>query len=167
VPEISVNRILLDGGVLSLVAGLYILGSMAVNPRLWLTDYPKVIQDAVPPRSRLEKRLATLWGLPFLLLLLGLPFLSGLKLHRADPTVSFTGLFLQILGVSTVFNVVDLVVLDWLLLCLITPGFMVIPGTAGSPGYKAYGHHLRGFWAGALSSVVLSALMAAGLRFFG
>lgn len=164
--EIAVNRILIDGGLLSLVAGLFILGSMAWNPRLWLKDYPQVIQDAVPPRSRAEKRLATFWGLPYLILLLAAPAYSCLRLHRADPTLGFSGLFLHTLGVSTVFNLVDLLLLDWLIVCLITPAFVVIPGTAGSPGYKDYGHHLRGFWAGMLSSVVISALLAGAIAYF-
>jgi hypothetical protein len=58
-----------------------------------------------------------------------------------------------------VFNVFDLVVIDWLVVCLVTPKFVVIPGTEGCAGYKNYAHHARGFAVGMIGSAVWAALV--------
>ncbi len=63
------------------------------------------------------------------------------------------------------FNLVDLLLIDWLLICTITPKFAVIPGTEGMAGYKDYVFHLRGFLIGILISVV-TGLLIAGIVFF-
>ena len=59
----------------------------------------------------------------------------------------------------SVFNVVDLLVLDWPLVAIV-PGFMVLPGTEGSAGYKDYWFHFRGFLIGTVLILVASGLMA-------
>jgi hypothetical protein len=50
--------------------------------------------------------------------------------------------------VLLVFNLVDLLILDWLLFCTITPRWIVIPGTAGMAAYKDYLFHFRAFLKG-------------------
>lgn len=77
-----IRNILLDGGVLSLLASLFIVVSLAINPRIWLHDYPKDIQAQVPPKTEQEKKLSLILGIPFLLLLIGVPFLSTYLLKQ-------------------------------------------------------------------------------------
>ncbi len=62
----SLNRLLLDAGLYALLASIYLLLMLRLNPRLFLQDYPAVIQERVPPKTAQEKRLALLIGLPFL-----------------------------------------------------------------------------------------------------
>jgi hypothetical protein len=64
-----------------------------------------------------------------------------------------------------VFNIVDLLVIDWLIVCTITPRFLIVPGTAGFAGYKDYGHHARGFVVG-VGVVAVTAIIAAGVAKF-
>ena len=71
---ILINRILLDGLILSVTASLFIFISLYVNPRIWLQDYPKEIQAKVPPKSKVEKRLSLIFGIPFLIVLILCPF---------------------------------------------------------------------------------------------
>ena len=47
-----------------------------------------------------------------------------------------------------VFNLFDLLVLDWLLFCTIQPRMMVLPGTQGMAGYRDYRFHFIGFLKG-------------------
>ena len=94
-------------------------------------------------------------GIPILLLLVVVPLISTLTLKRqGGDEVSFMQLSLNAFGVVFIFNLVDLLVLDWLLFCTITPGFMAIPGTEGDPAYKDYGFHFRAFLVGTLLSIV-------------
>ena len=147
------SRIILHGGVLSLLASAFIAITLAINPRLWLQDYPQDIQHRVPPKSTRERRASLIIGIPFLVLLLAIPLASTLTLKvQRGGDVSFLRLAANGFGVLSVFNLVDWLVLDWLLFCTITPQFVVIPGTAGAAGYRDYAFHFRGFLIGTIFS---------------
>jgi hypothetical protein len=62
--------------------------------------------------------------------------------------------------VLSVFNVVDLAVLDWLVFARLRPRFLVLPGTEGLPGYGDYGFYFKGFLTGIWTSLVGSLLVA-------
>jgi hypothetical protein len=159
---VDIRRIVVDGGILSLAASLLLFAILRFNPRLFLQDYPQGIQDAVPAKTKEEKRLSVLLGTPFLVLLAVVPFLSTLALKRHGAgEVPFVQLFLNAFGVVSVFNLVDLVLLDWLVFCTITPRFIVIPGTEGMRAYKDYGYHLRASIRGTVICAVAALVMAA------
>ena len=161
----SFRRIVLDGAILSLVASLLLIVSLRLNPRIWLQDYPEDIQNKVPPKTGQEKRLSLIFGLPFLVLLAAVPFVSTLALKRQDGGVSFLQLFLNAFGVVFAFNLVDLLLLDWLMFCTITPRSVVIPGTEGMKGYKDYSYHFKASVIGTVLSIV-AGLVIAGIVSF-
>lgn len=154
-------RIIVHGGILSLVASAFIVITMSIDPRIWLQDYPQTIQDRVPPKSAEERKVSLILGIPFLVLLLAVPFASTLALkHRHGGDVPFLQLIANGFGVSFIFNLVDWLILDWLMFCTIIPQFVVIPGTEGAAGYKDYAFHLRGFLIGTAFSAVVGAVIA-------
>ena len=81
--------------------------------------------------------------------------------------------FLNMLGfifiIVMMWNVIDLVLMDCLIVCTITPKWVVIEGTEGCKGYKDYMFHFKGFMIGcvysAISAVVLSGIVYLFLRF--
>ena len=153
-------HIVRDGLILSLLATLFILVSIRINPRLWLGDYPKPIQTQVPPKDEQEKRLSRWIGIPFMLLLLGVPLVSAWRLQAlGEGLLPFASLVLIAAGVAFVFNLVDLLLIDWLVFCTLTPDFIILPGTKGHPAYKDYAFHFRGFLTGTLFSAVLGLLL--------
>ena len=160
---LNLGKIVLDGAILSTVASLILIASLYFNPRLFLQDYPKDIQSRVPPKTEKEKRQSLIVGIPFLIVLVAVPFISTLALKRQD--VSFVHLFLNAFGVAFIFNLVDLLLLDWLMFCIITPKFVVIPGTAGMGGYKDYFYHFKASIIGTVLSVV-AGLVIAGIVSF-
>jgi len=154
-------RILVHGGVLSFVASAFIAVTVVLNPRLWLQDYPQDIQDRVPPKTTREKRVSLIIGIPFLLLLLAVPFASTITLKaQQGSAISSLRLAANGFGVSFVFNLVDWLVLDWLVLCTITPRLVVIRGTEGAGGYRDYAFHFRGFLIGTVFSAVAGLAIA-------
>ncbi len=161
---INFAKILLDGSVLSVLASITILGILRFNPRLFLQDYPAKIQEQVPPKTDQEKRFSLLLGIPFLILLFAVPFLSTLSLTHQVVEKSFLPLFINAFGVVFIFNFVDLLVLDWLIFCLITPDFVIIPGTKGMQAYKDYRFHFRAFLIGTVISTI-AGLGIAGIVF--
>jgi len=158
---LTMPRIMVHGGILSLVASAFIAITMWVNPRIWLQDYPRAIQDLVPPKNAEEKALSRILGVPFLILLLAIPLASTLLLKvQSGGVVSYLRLMTNGVGVLFIFNLVDWLILDWLVFCTWTPQFVVIPSTDGAAGYKDYAFHFRGFLIGTAFSAVVGALTA-------
>jgi hypothetical protein len=158
---LDVGKILLDGAILSLLASLILLALLRYNPRLFLQDYPESIQNQVPPKTESEKKQSLVLGIPYILLFVVVPFLSTLGLMRqSSGEATLFQLFLHAFGVVFIFNVVDLIFLDWLLFCTITPDFMVIPGTEGSGAYKNYFYHLKASLVGTVLSLVAGWVIA-------
>lgn len=150
--------ILIYGVPGSLVLSALILAMVWHNPRLLLQDYPKDVRAAVPPKTPAEKRWSAYWAGVFLLLMIAFPGFAALSAQAAHQ--GFLGDFLSAFGVSFLFNLVDWLILDWLIVCTITPRFVVIPGTEGMAGYKNYAMHLKGFLVGTVVSVTVGVLIA-------
>lgn len=157
---INLSRTLTDGGILSLIASIYLMGVLRFNPRLFLQDYPEAIQSRVPPKTEAETRQSLIIGIPFLILLAAVPFLSTLALKRSGEVILFLQLFLNAFGVAFIFNLVDLLILDWVLFCYFTPSFVVIPGTEGMAAYKDYGYHFRASLIGTVLSIIAGLVIA-------
>ena len=124
---------LIYGVLASLVLSALILALLWHNPRLLLQEYPKDVRAAVPPKTSAEKRLSAYWAAVFLLLLIAFPMLAAFSAKAAHQ--GLPRIFLSAFGVSFLFNLVDWLILDWLIICTITPAFVVIPGTEGMAGY--------------------------------
>ena len=140
------TKILIDGAILAVGVSAFLVGAMLYNPRLYLNkgDIPPDILEAVPPKTREEKRLSLLIGLPFLMFTLGFLLYSTIGFNRGvGGDASFWLLFAHAMGVLLIPFFVDLLILDWLIFCTITPSFVVYPGTEGFAGYKDYSFHLK------------------------
>ena len=157
----NLGRILVHGGILSLLSSLFLIAVLYYNPRLFLQDYPDEVQASVPPKTAKERRQSLLTGVPFLLLFVIVPFFSTLALKNQAGGATFVELFLNAFGIVFSFNVVDWLLLDWLMFCTLTPGFVVIPGSEGMDSYKDYAFHFRGFLIGTLLSLVAGLVIAA------
>jgi hypothetical protein len=156
---LNITKILIDGGILSLLVSIWLMFTLRVNARIFLHDYPPAIQEKVLPKTVAEKRLTYVFGIPFMLLLILGAFFSTMVLKASDET-QFWVLWLNAAGIMFVFNVVDWLILDWLIFCTITPHFVVIPGSEGMAAYKDYGFHFRGFFHGIVYSVLGGLIIA-------
>lgn len=133
---------------LLVVAGMLLVA--VGGPRALARGIHPDLKALLPPLTGPEKRRALLWGAPLLLIMLGLPqgYLIAASLAGRD----FWGLWLDGYLILMSFNLVDLLIVDWLILCCWTPKFVVLPGTEGHPAYKDYAFHA---WASLRGSVLL------------
>jgi hypothetical protein len=137
-----------------------------INPRFSLPDLPRDIQDAVPPLTKKEKRAASLFAVPFFVMVLAIPFMSTLALNGQNAgNVAFCLLFLNAYGILLAANVAELILVDLLLICTITPKFVVIPGTEGLAGYRDYAHQIKAHLRGSVLMAVLALIIAAMVSF--
>jgi hypothetical protein len=125
--SLALQRVLIDGSLLSLVLGVIVLGSLMYNARLWLQDYPKPIREKVPPLSAAEKRERAVLAV----LVMGILFGGVILEARQAGTISFGAAYLRILIMLVMFNVFDAVVLDLFIITLLKPRFVIIPGMEG------------------------------------
>jgi hypothetical protein len=157
----NLTKIQVDGAVLSLFVSLWILFALWINPRIFLHDYPAKIQEMVPPKTKTERQLTYVFGVPLMLMLLLGPFLSTLSL-KTYGEAQYWAFWLNAAGVLWVFNIVDWLILDWLIFCTLTPRFIIIPGSEGMAEYKDYSFHFRGFLKGTAFSII-GGLIIAGI----
>lgn len=108
-------------------------------------------------RARKQRRLV---GVPVFALLFGIIVFSSVRLTRIGGDETFFAVFLGTFTVLLVFNLVDLLILDWFVFNTLTPGFVVLPGTEGARGYSDYGFHFRAFLKGVAGALVVSLLVA-------
>lgn len=142
-----------------MVGSTYLLVLLRFNPRIFLGHYPKEIQEVVPPRSKKERRRALWLGL-----LIGAPFGSALLWRTATlGSHSFLELFAYAFGVLFIFNLVDLVILDWLIVCWIKPRWVILPGTEHIAVPNPYVHHLKEFLIGTVGLAIVGLAIAAVL----
>ena len=159
-------RTLRDGALLSAVASTYLLVLLRFIPRMFLEHFPKEIRAIVPPKSDKERRMSILLGVPLGLLFLGSTFASALSYRAsAQRSLSFWELFAHVFGLFFLFNLVDLLILDWLIVCRFTPRWLVIPGTEHLVMPKEYFYHFKGFLTGTAVSVIGGLAITALLHF--
>jgi len=73
------------------------------------------------------------------------PFASALLWRTATlGSHSFWELFAYAFGVLFIFNLVDLLILDWLIVCWLEPRWVILPGTEHIVIPKQYLHYFKG-----------------------
>ena len=161
-----ISNIILHGFIFAIILTAYLLFVMVkLGPRIWgFSDYPKEITKKVPPQTKSEKKKGYLLSIPFFLFSLSFPIVSTLILrNQFGGEIDFLTAFLNIFGILMFFNVVDLVILDWIIVGTITPKFVIIPGTEDMKDkeYKDFRiTHAKGHIWGTLLIAVLSLLLA-------
>jgi hypothetical protein len=154
-------RIVRDGSLLSVVASTYLLVLMRANPRIFVRHYPVEIREIVPPKSEKERRRSIFLGL-----LIGAPFASALLWRTVTlRSHSFWELFAYAFGVLFIFNIVDLLIIDWLVVCWWKPLWVILPGTEHIVISNPYLHHFKGFLVGTVGLVFVGLAVAALVYF--
>jgi hypothetical protein len=138
-----------------------VLVLVRINPEIMLGDYPPDIQAKYGPMSERSKRQRIPVAILFLVVMFAIvaasfaPILGAIDRPRLF-LASFTNLFV----VFSVFNILDWLVLDWLIVVTLRPRFLVLPGTDGMAGYGDYAFHFRGFLIGIAITLVASVLLS-------
>lgn len=157
---LSVGAIILHGVILSIGLSVINLAGMYLNPRIMLQDYPKEIQAQVPPQTNAEKRQQAIMGIFFFGFALALIFYSNAQLVARAGQTEFLPIFLNTYLVFEIFNLFDLLVLDYLVMMVLKPKFLFIPGSEHMEQYNTFGFHFRGFLIGLIIGFVASGIIS-------
>lgn len=131
-------------------------------PWLLVHDYPEDIRKAVrlPEPTPAQRRNGVLFLVFGYVILIGTLMAAGL-IHYDTGPVSFGTVLLHLWIICLMWNVTDLLIMDWLMFCTITPKCFVLPGTEGCKGYKDYKFHFTGFLKGCLYMTLFALFFAA------
>lgn len=162
--QIFLNSVLVCGVVLSVVLSVIMIISAAIAPDMWVGDYPPDIKEKFGPMSDRASRFRPYVAVVFFLAVLAIPLIGLFSLQSTLGAISFLAALAFSSLVLLVFNVFDLLVLDWLLFCTIQPRPMVLAGTEGMAGYRDYRFHFIGFLKGfgfcAIGGLVIASIWA-------
>ncbi len=154
---------LLYGLILSVLLLGVLLAAASLKPVVPASVVPPDVPAyAVPPEveaRRQRKRLLV----PVLLAIVGTLTAAVWTLPAAGIAPSFATVFACGFLVAFVFNLFDLLVIDWLLIVAWRPRWFVPPGTEGDAANRTYRFHFVGFLKG-LGFCVVAGLFAATLN---
>jgi hypothetical protein len=131
----------------------------AVPARVALADVPAGAGPSKADMRRERKRLAV----PVLLAVVATLTAAVWTLPMAGIGPGFGTVFALGFLVAFVFNLFDLLVIDWLLIVAWHPRWFVPPGTEGDAANRTYRFHFKGFLKG-LGFCVVAGLITAGLN---
>ena len=156
-----ITNALVFGVILSAILFPVILVIVRINPEIMLRDYPPDVQAKYGPMSDRTKRQRIPIALGVLTLLLAVILASLAPVRTAtDAGSPFPTAFAHFFAMFSVFNLLDWLVLDWLIVVTLHPRFLILPGTEGMAGYRDYAFHFRGFLVGIPITLVASLLLA-------
>jgi hypothetical protein len=129
---VLLNRVLIDGGILSVALGIMLFVSLNYNARLFLGDYPKPIRDKVPPLTAKEKRDRTVLMVLLLVVITGVLTFSARQIKaESGGSITFGQAYLNLFLVLMIFNLFDALVIDLVWLTWFKPKFVILPGMEG------------------------------------
>lgn len=161
---LSLERILIDGALFTLLMSALILVSLVINPRIWINDYPPEIRQRAAPLSASEKQFRSLFTVLFLAGFVVVPYLSTRALaEAAGESASFLTLYLHAFALFNLFNLFDAFVIDWLFLGVLHPKFAFIPEAWGQRELFTDGGKLVRDWLKGIVFCVVGALVITGV----
>lgn len=158
----AVGRILLEAIVWSALWMVMVSLSVRRFPFTIEHDYPEEARRVanLPKPSPQERRRGILFGAVSFLILFGLLLAFAVfdPMHR-EP--SFTKIFLHLWLICMAWNVVDLVIVDWLLICTLSVACYLLPGTEEGVNHRQYRFHAIGFAKGFVVMSLIALLLSA------
>jgi hypothetical protein len=154
---------LLAGFVLSAVLTILIIISLKINREIYYSDYPKDVQEFWGPMSEKARRQRMVLVPIFFGLIIGAIVWSTIRLGALPGVgVTFLSVFASSMIIFQIFNAVDAVIIDWLILMVLWPTLGILPGTEHFASYRDPRMHITNFLKGiAISGFV--GLITAGI----
>lgn len=149
------------GTMLSAVLTILILGSLYINPEMWLQDAPREVQEKHGPMSARAKRQRAWLVVAFVITIIGV---VGVSLYQLPAVMggplTFLTVFAHLWIMFMLFNLVDLLLIDWLIVEFMRPAFIVQSGLGQLMAERNYWFHFQGFLKGSVGILIVSLLLA-------
>lgn len=144
-----ITNALIFGLLLSFILSMVIVISFSIASDMWVGDYPPDVKEKYGEMSSSAKKYRPIIAGLFFGAVVVVPILAIGRLRSlTNGDLNFLDYFFSTFITLMVFNVFDLLVVDWLIFVYLQPKAIVLPGTEGMQGYDDYWFHFRGFLIG-------------------
>lgn len=135
--------------------------SIRVFPFTIEHDYPDDVRKIanIPPPSKDHKRNGVFFATVSFLILFGLLIAFSVSQYSGKE-FSFWKIFFHLWLVCISWNIVDLIIVDWLMICMLSIKYFVLPGTEQYPGNQNYKFHFIGFLKGSITMTIIAFLFS-------
>lgn len=155
------------GTILSGALTILILGSLYINPEMWLQDAPRDVQEKHGPMSARAKQQRAWLVVAFAITISSVVGVSLYQLPAVlGEPLTFGAVFSHLLLMFMLFNVVDLLLIDWLIVEFMRPRFIAQSPLGQLMAEANYGFHLQAFLKGSAGILIASLLLAGLIIFF-
>ena len=156
---LNVNVILTEALVWSLLWVIILPVSIRVFPFTIEHDYPEDVRKIadVPKPSKTHKKHGLLFSTLSFAVLFGLLIIFAILEYKGQAP-SFRKIFVHLWIICMAWNVVDLIIVDWLFICLLSFKYFVLPKTEDCKGNKNYKFHFIGFLKGSVAMSIIAAV---------
>lgn len=134
--------------------------SIRVFPFTIEHDYPDDVRKIanIPKPSKKHRRNGIIFATISFVILFGLLTIFAVWQYIGKD-FSFWEIFFHLWLVSMSWNFVDLIIVDWLLICILSVKYFVLPGTEQCPSNRNYRFHFIGFLKGFVTMSIISFLL--------
>lgn len=157
-----VSTALTAGLIMSALLTVFILSSLAQNPRIWLKRAPQPLKDALPPLSEEESRLLKLWAIPIFAIAFLMPLATAFWYEQSTQQMNFGEAYLFIWIMFMCFNLVDLLFIDFFVVVWWQPAWSIVPEIKHLMHHVGYSYHMKAHVRGTIMLSVM-ALVFAGI----
>ncbi|KAG4098122.1 hypothetical protein H8356DRAFT_939789 [Neocallimastix lanati (nom. inval.)] len=151
------KRACIDAAIWSALWMLYIYGLLKWFPWTMLHEMTEDIQKKAKlkkPTSK-QRRNTFIYQVLSIIVIFGSLGYFGIA-PFTESKVSFLTIFIYSFIICMAWNVIDLVIMDWFIVCYLTPSWVVIQGTQDCEGYKDYIHHFKDFLVGCVYMTLIA-----------
>ncbi len=153
--------LLLEALLWSVIWMLFVAVSVRVFPFTIEHDYPEEVRRVAKlqkpsPKQRWQ---GAAWGAVGLTILFGLLVIFAVT-RFAGQIPSFWSVFAYLWVICMAWNLVDLILVDWLLICTLSVRCFVLPGTEQCEANKDYAFHFIGFLKGCVAMTIVALLFS-------
>lgn len=136
---------------------IVVIISVRVFPFTIEHDYPQGVRElaAFPAPTREHRQRGVFFGVVSFCFLFGLLIGFALVSYKGA-SASFANIFLHLWIICMVWNLIDLIIVDWLLICTFLFSPLLLPGTETSLENKDFKFHFKGFLKGLVVMTVIA-----------
>ena len=162
----DIKIIFVESIIWSIIWVIMVSISVRIFPFTIEHDYPKDVREIanIQKPSKKHKKLGIIFAATSFIIIFGLLIVFAILEYRGQE-LSFRKIFIHLWIICMTWNIVDLGIIDWLFICLLSFKYFVLPKTENYNGNKNYKFHFIGFLKGCVMMSIV-ALIFTTVSFF-
>lgn len=136
--------------------------SVRVFPHTIEHDYPDDVRKVanIPELTAEVKKKGLIFAIISFTIIIALLLAFAIFQYK-ESTYTFATIFIHLWIICIFWNFTDLIIVDWIFICLLNCKYFVLPGTEDCKGNKNYYFHFVGFLKGAVAMTVVALIFSA------